>query len=363
MCRQLDGRHMNRRDRESGFTRRRFGAAAGCTFVSVALGDACAVFTTATETHDPRLTARPRPDIRTSLENGPLGLSARERDALIRIPSAPARRPRCHCSSSSTARRRTGRACYAGSGPAADQAGVVVLAPDSRGTTWDAIRGSFGEDVVFLNRALEHVFAHVAVDPARVGVGGFSDGASYALSLGLANGDLFSRIVALLAGVRHPHGSQRAPARLHLARHGRPDPADRAVQPGHRAAPARAGPRRHVPRIRRPSRGAASGRGRGAAMDGGALARVIGASACRGVGIARVGGASDSAARFLGSLELRDDDAARAATRIRRARDVEAEEAERYERQTSERQASTNNTAGPDWWDPGTRHLTGRRRR
>lgn len=37
------------------------------------------------------------------------------------------------------------------------------------------------------------------------------------------------------------------------------------------------------------------------------------------------------------------------------------EEAERYERQTIERQATTNNTAGPDWWDPGTRHLTNRR--
>ncbi|HEV3057943.1 MAG TPA: hypothetical protein VGY48_06830 [Vicinamibacterales bacterium] len=37
------------------------------------------------------------------------------------------------------------------------------------------------------------------------------------------------------------------------------------------------------------------------------------------------------------------------------------EEAQRYERQTVERQATTNNTAGPDWWDPGTRHLTSRR--
>jgi hypothetical protein len=37
------------------------------------------------------------------------------------------------------------------------------------------------------------------------------------------------------------------------------------------------------------------------------------------------------------------------------------EEAQRYERQTTERQATTNNTAGPDWWDPGTRHLTDRR--
>jgi hypothetical protein len=37
------------------------------------------------------------------------------------------------------------------------------------------------------------------------------------------------------------------------------------------------------------------------------------------------------------------------------------EEAERYERQTVDRQANTNATAGPDWWDPGTRHLTNRR--
>src|SRR5262245_28907069 len=37
------------------------------------------------------------------------------------------------------------------------------------------------------------------------------------------------------------------------------------------------------------------------------------------------------------------------------------EEAAAYERQTIERQATTNNTAGPDWWDPGTRTLTSRR--
>ncbi len=38
-----------------------------------------------------------------------------------------------------------------------------------------------------------------------------------------------------------------------------------------------------------------------------------------------------------------------------------AEEAAAYERQINERQATTNSTAGPDWWDPGTRRLTDRR--
>src|SRR5947208_11542150 len=37
------------------------------------------------------------------------------------------------------------------------------------------------------------------------------------------------------------------------------------------------------------------------------------------------------------------------------------DEAADYERQTIERQSATNNTAGPDWWDPGTRFLLGGR--
>ena len=40
-------------------------------------------------------------------------------------------------------------------GTAPEEAGVAVLAPNSRDNTWDAIGGSFGPDVKFLNRALE----------------------------------------------------------------------------------------------------------------------------------------------------------------------------------------------------------------
>src|SRR4030095_8112452 len=64
-----------------------------------------------------------------------------------------------------------------------EEAGVAVLAPHSRDYTWDAIGGSFGPDIDFLNRALERVFDTVAIDPARLAVGGFSDGATYGLSL------------------------------------------------------------------------------------------------------------------------------------------------------------------------------------
>lgn len=82
----------------------------------------------------------------------------------------------------------------------AEQRGVVLLAPDSRAYTWDIVLGRFGPDVEFLDRALARAFALRKVDPARVAIGGFSDGASYALTLGLANGDLFSRVVAFSPG-------------------------------------------------------------------------------------------------------------------------------------------------------------------
>jgi phospholipase/carboxylesterase len=80
--------------------------------------------------------------------------------------------------------------------PLADAAGTILVAPDARGSTWDFLYGPYGADVAFIDRALERVFEQCAVDPARILIEGFSDGASYALSLGLTNGDFFSRVIA-----------------------------------------------------------------------------------------------------------------------------------------------------------------------
>src|SRR6185295_14639800 len=83
---------------------------------------------------------------------------------------------------------------------APDDTGVVILAPNARETTWDALIDGFGPDVQFLNNALQRVFNMVAIDPARIAIGGFSDGATYAISLGLINGDLFKRGAAFSPG-------------------------------------------------------------------------------------------------------------------------------------------------------------------
>jgi phospholipase/carboxylesterase len=88
--------------------------------------------------------------------------------------------------------------------PLAEELGVVVLTLDSRDNTWDGIDSPYGPDVVFLDTALRHTFQRVAIDPRRVALGGISDGASYALSLGMANGDLFTHLVAVSPGFIAP---------------------------------------------------------------------------------------------------------------------------------------------------------------
>jgi phospholipase/carboxylesterase len=87
-------------------------------------------------------------------------------------------------------------------GAAAADAGVLVLATTSAATTWDLLAGGLGRDVAVLDAALSAAFDRVAVD--RAAIGGFSDGASYGLALGLANGDLFDAVLAFSPGFAAP---------------------------------------------------------------------------------------------------------------------------------------------------------------
>jgi poly(3-hydroxybutyrate) depolymerase len=67
----------------------------------------------------------------------------------------------------------------------ADEAGLVLLAPESCDPRdWDFVfPGYYGPDVEFIDRALRQTFDRLAVDTGRVAIEGFSDGASYAVSL------------------------------------------------------------------------------------------------------------------------------------------------------------------------------------
>ena len=83
--------------------------------------------------------------------------------------------------------------------PLADAARIILLAPDSRGRTWDVLLGKFGPDIRAIDVALDWT-----VDRRHVAIGGFSDGASYALSVGLANGHLFTHVLAFSPGIMEP---------------------------------------------------------------------------------------------------------------------------------------------------------------
>lgn len=191
--------------------RRDFCCAAAGSIVSLAVGSACSRLGDAALHADGRFTARPRSGVKTTT-TGEITLNVdHDRNAILQIPKRAGESPlplllMLH-GATQTAEDMF---WYLGNTP--EEAGVVVLAPKSQGTTWDAIGGSFSEDIDYLNRALERVFETVAVDPSRIAIGGFSDGASYGLSLGLINGDLFSRIIAFSPGFlieATPHGKPR----------------------------------------------------------------------------------------------------------------------------------------------------------
>lgn len=133
--------------------------------------------------------------------DGPLGLGG-DRDGVLYVPDTAEAGPPVLVflhGATGTGRRHL-RAVLA----AADRYGAVLVAPDSRhAATWDLIaEGRVGPDPAFLDRVLEAVAGDrsLAVDAGRLAIGGVSDGASYALSLGLCNGDVFPTVLAFSPG-------------------------------------------------------------------------------------------------------------------------------------------------------------------
>jgi phospholipase/carboxylesterase len=120
----------------------------------------------------------------------------------------------------------------------ADTTGIILLAPSSREYTWDVIVGG-----VRPGRGGHRPRPRRGVLPLRGGsrlaVGGFSDGASYALSLGINNGDLFTDDLAFSPGFMAPSVSVGTPR--FFVSHGRRD----------RVLPIERCSRRIVPRLKR----------------------------------------------------------------------------------------------------------------
>jgi phospholipase/carboxylesterase len=179
--------------------------------VSAALLAACATEPTPAARAG-RLTARPRPHVTAAPERGdaPLGIGG-SRGGRIYVPRQA--RDKYPVMVLLHGAGGVGERIARRMQELADTYGFIIVAPDSRGRTWDVIVDeTLGPDVDFIDRVLAGVFARYPADPAHVAVGGFSDGASYALTLGVMNGDLFTHIIAFSPGFMAATYSQGRPA-------------------------------------------------------------------------------------------------------------------------------------------------------
>ena len=169
-----------------------------------------------------RLLARPRSQV-SGCEPGvrPLGLRPK-RDALLYVPKvANAEEPAplvvyLHGATGSEQQGINRLSSFA------DEMGFLLLSPASEDGTWDGIQGGYGADVRSIDEALKRTFGMRRVDARRIGLAGFSDGASYGLGLGLANGDLFTSIMAFSPGFIPPGAKPAGKPRIFIS-HGTHD--------------------------------------------------------------------------------------------------------------------------------------------
>ena len=126
--------------------------------------------------------------------------------------------------------------------PEADQRGLVLLAPISRGLTWDivsraeeppsvssplanrmALRFSTSEDAQRIEAAIDQLNSLVPIDRARTALAGFSDGATFALAMGMSRSHPFSAIIAWSPGIAISTAAPAAGRKVYVS-HGREDP-------------------------------------------------------------------------------------------------------------------------------------------
>jgi phospholipase/carboxylesterase len=82
----------------------------------------------------------------------------------------------------------------------AQQRKFLLMLPQSQFPTWDLVIGGNGPDLERLDKALAEVASRFAIDPTHLAFAGFSDGGSYALSVGVTNGDIASHIIVFSGG-------------------------------------------------------------------------------------------------------------------------------------------------------------------
>jgi len=177
---------------------------------------------TAPEPGDPRLTARPgEPTIEPVTGLSDLGIGG-SRDGFLYVPQSydPAVPAPLFVALHGAGQSSDLWLTYLSR---SESRAMILLVPESRGVTWDLISGVLGPDVAFIDQALAYTFARCRIDPTRACLAGFSDGASYALSLGLSNGDLFTHLIGYSPGFAQSLDPVTGKPRIFIS-HGTSDP-------------------------------------------------------------------------------------------------------------------------------------------
>jgi dienelactone hydrolase len=124
----------------------------------------------------------------------------------------------------------------------ADMRGLVLLAPDSAGETWDVVetakeppsidsplanrlshRFVSSRDEKRVDAAIASLTRIVPIDHARTALAGFSDGATFALAMGLSSAERFAAVIAWSPGIAIRDVSPARGRRVFVS-HGRQDP-------------------------------------------------------------------------------------------------------------------------------------------
>jgi len=95
--------------------------------------------------------------------------------------------------------------------PLAEEFGVVVIAPESRLLTWGQSAPGFDDDGRYISAAFRAVAGFLDVDRSHVALGGHSDGATYALAMGLAYGKVFNHLMGFSEGIVKPYTKEGRP--------------------------------------------------------------------------------------------------------------------------------------------------------
>lgn len=103
----------------------------------------------------------------------------------------------------------------------AEKYGFLLIIPSSVGRTWDLFIDGFGPDISLLETCMHEVASMSPI--SEFILVGYSDGASYAISVGLENSNLFRRVVALSPGGTSTETRAKQPMSFFVS-HGKNDP-------------------------------------------------------------------------------------------------------------------------------------------